>query len=260
MLRSRLIGYIWDPVIPVDTIVHQPEDGPVSFVVARSGPQRPGPVVDRAARRGRRLPADLRRAGAEAGRRGPVDRHQRHPGQRRRALRPDRVPAALMDRAFPIVRHPAPDRRTPVLVSVPHYGTQPLPDITRDRLRRAAGSRPSRTASPNLRERALRRPARARRHRAGHARLAHVRGRQPTARRLRAARRRGALAPRGGAHAHDARGGHLRRGRSGWPSSRSACGRCTTRTTRRWSDCSASSHQPTATRCCSTATPAARGG
>ncbi len=33
---------------------------------------------------------------------------------------------------FPIVRHPGPDRRMPVLVSVPHYGTQPLPHITRD--------------------------------------------------------------------------------------------------------------------------------
>jgi len=37
-----------------------------------------------------------------------------------------------MEGAFPIVRQPVPDRRTPVLVSVPHYGTQPLPDITRD--------------------------------------------------------------------------------------------------------------------------------
>jgi N-formylglutamate amidohydrolase len=34
--------------------------------------------------------------------------------------------------AFPIVRHPASERRTPVLVSLPHYGTQPLPHITRD--------------------------------------------------------------------------------------------------------------------------------
>src|SRR2546421_7109979 len=34
--------------------------------------------------------------------------------------------------AFPIVRRPAPGTRTPVLVSVPHYGTQPLPSITRD--------------------------------------------------------------------------------------------------------------------------------
>jgi len=39
---------------------------------------------------------------------------------------------SLVDRSFPIVRHPAPAKRTPVLVSVPHYGTQPLPHITRD--------------------------------------------------------------------------------------------------------------------------------
>ncbi len=38
----------------------------------------------------------------------------------------------VMERSFPIVRHPAPEKRTPVLVSVPHYGTQPLPHITRD--------------------------------------------------------------------------------------------------------------------------------
>ena len=37
-----------------------------------------------------------------------------------------------MDQSFPIVRHPAPGVRAPVLVSVPHYGTQPLPHITRD--------------------------------------------------------------------------------------------------------------------------------
>jgi len=42
-----------------------------------------------------------------------------------------------MDRSFPIVRHPAPATRTPVLVSVPHYGTQPLPHITRDDYREA---------------------------------------------------------------------------------------------------------------------------
>jgi N-formylglutamate amidohydrolase len=36
-----------------------------------------------------------------------------------------------MERSFPIVRHPAPHRRTPVLVSVPHYGTEALPHITR---------------------------------------------------------------------------------------------------------------------------------
>jgi N-formylglutamate amidohydrolase len=32
---------------------------------------------------------------------------------------------------FPIVRYPAPATRTPILVSVPHYGTQPLPHLTR---------------------------------------------------------------------------------------------------------------------------------
>ncbi len=37
-----------------------------------------------------------------------------------------------MEPSFLIVRHPAPDRRAPVVVSVPHYGTQPLPHITRD--------------------------------------------------------------------------------------------------------------------------------
>ena len=37
-----------------------------------------------------------------------------------------------MERSFPIVRRPAPGTRTPVLVSVPHYGTEPLPHITRD--------------------------------------------------------------------------------------------------------------------------------
>jgi N-formylglutamate amidohydrolase len=37
-----------------------------------------------------------------------------------------------MEQPFPIVRHPEPGKRTPVLVSVPHYGTRPLPHITRD--------------------------------------------------------------------------------------------------------------------------------
>jgi N-formylglutamate deformylase len=37
-----------------------------------------------------------------------------------------------MERPYPIIRHPEPEGRTPVLVSVPHYGTQPLPGITRD--------------------------------------------------------------------------------------------------------------------------------
>src|SRR5262245_15847574 len=37
-----------------------------------------------------------------------------------------------MDKSFPIVRVPASAARTPILVSVPHYGTEPLPHITRD--------------------------------------------------------------------------------------------------------------------------------
>ena len=36
-----------------------------------------------------------------------------------------------MEHAFPIIRHPAPERSTPILVSVPHFGTQALPHITR---------------------------------------------------------------------------------------------------------------------------------
>jgi N-formylglutamate amidohydrolase len=38
----------------------------------------------------------------------------------------------VIERAFPIVRHPVPATRTPVLVSVPHYGTEPLPHISRE--------------------------------------------------------------------------------------------------------------------------------
>jgi N-formylglutamate amidohydrolase len=37
-----------------------------------------------------------------------------------------------MHHAFPIVRRPAPATRTPILVSMPHYGTEPLPHITPD--------------------------------------------------------------------------------------------------------------------------------
>src|SRR5215467_6309826 len=39
---------------------------------------------------------------------------------------------SALDRAFPIIRFPATQRRMPVLVSVPHYGTEPLPHISRD--------------------------------------------------------------------------------------------------------------------------------
>ncbi|HEX3175754.1 MAG TPA: N-formylglutamate amidohydrolase [Methylomirabilota bacterium] len=37
-----------------------------------------------------------------------------------------------MDSAFPIIRRPAASVRSPVLVSVPHYGTAPLPGVTAD--------------------------------------------------------------------------------------------------------------------------------
>ena len=37
-----------------------------------------------------------------------------------------------MEQPFPIIKRPLTENRTPVLVSVPHYGTQPLPHITRD--------------------------------------------------------------------------------------------------------------------------------
>jgi len=37
-----------------------------------------------------------------------------------------------MREPFPIVRQPAAGAVTPVVVSVPHYGTQPLPDVTAD--------------------------------------------------------------------------------------------------------------------------------
>jgi N-formylglutamate deformylase len=38
----------------------------------------------------------------------------------------------MTDDSFPIIRQPEAAARTPVLVSVPHYGTRPLPHITRD--------------------------------------------------------------------------------------------------------------------------------
>ena len=38
----------------------------------------------------------------------------------------------MREEPFPIVRRPADGTRIPILVSVPHYGTQPLPHLTRD--------------------------------------------------------------------------------------------------------------------------------
>src|SRR5262249_16022600 len=55
-------------------------------------------------------------------------RHRRGRGAGdRRAAQPCRETALSAYRAFPIVRRPSPQACTPVLVSVPHYGTEPLP-------------------------------------------------------------------------------------------------------------------------------------
>src|SRR5262245_34949936 len=35
-----------------------------------------------------------------------------------------------MTQGFPIIKHPSVAAQVPILVSIPHYGTQPLPDIT----------------------------------------------------------------------------------------------------------------------------------
>src|SRR5262250_1853061 len=35
-----------------------------------------------------------------------------------------------MTQGFPIIKHPSAAAQMPILVSIPHYGTQPLPDIT----------------------------------------------------------------------------------------------------------------------------------
>jgi hypothetical protein len=37
LLRSRLVGYVWDPALPTGTIVKSTKAGTVTFVVARSG-------------------------------------------------------------------------------------------------------------------------------------------------------------------------------------------------------------------------------
>jgi hypothetical protein len=39
MLRSRLVGYVWDPTIPAGSVVKSAKTSLVAFVVARSGPR-----------------------------------------------------------------------------------------------------------------------------------------------------------------------------------------------------------------------------
>lgn len=45
MLRSRLIGYVWDPKIPADTFEPSRKTGTVTFVVVRSGTAEAGTWV-----------------------------------------------------------------------------------------------------------------------------------------------------------------------------------------------------------------------
>jgi hypothetical protein len=46
LLRSRLIGYVWDPIIPVGTIIPSRKTGTVTFVVVRSGADQVGEWVE----------------------------------------------------------------------------------------------------------------------------------------------------------------------------------------------------------------------
>lgn len=44
--RSRLIGYVWDPALPVDTVVPSRKTAAVTFIVVRRGEPGPGPWID----------------------------------------------------------------------------------------------------------------------------------------------------------------------------------------------------------------------
>ena len=45
IVRSRLIGYVWDPALPAGTVVKSRKTGTVTFIVARSGLERLGQWV-----------------------------------------------------------------------------------------------------------------------------------------------------------------------------------------------------------------------
>lgn len=62
LLRSRLIGYVWDPVLPAGTIVSSRKTGTVTFVIARSGTADQGRWVEER----RDVAADHRRIYGEA--------------------------------------------------------------------------------------------------------------------------------------------------------------------------------------------------
>src|SRR5688572_29776588 len=46
LVRSRLVGYVWDPNLPVGTVVNSRKTGTVTFVVARSGERGLGRWMD----------------------------------------------------------------------------------------------------------------------------------------------------------------------------------------------------------------------
>jgi hypothetical protein len=61
-VRSRLIGYVWDPVLPVGTVLPSRKTGAVTFIVARRGDQGLGQWLDER----RNLADDYRRVFGEA--------------------------------------------------------------------------------------------------------------------------------------------------------------------------------------------------
>ena len=113
---------------------------------------------------------------------------RRRPGLSMHRNQPQMCHAAVRMDSFPIVRRPAPGMSTPVLVSVPRYGTQALPDITSDDYTEPWFETFAYGFADTFVGRPLRRSARAWGHRPGHALLAHVRRRQPPSRRLRGRR------------------------------------------------------------------------
>jgi hypothetical protein len=42
LVRSRLIGYVWDPALPVGSVIKSRKTGTVTFIVVRSGSERRG--------------------------------------------------------------------------------------------------------------------------------------------------------------------------------------------------------------------------
>ena len=62
LLRSRLIGYVWDAALPVGTILTSRKTGTVTFVVVRSGTERRGQWVSES----RNVAEDYRRIYGEA--------------------------------------------------------------------------------------------------------------------------------------------------------------------------------------------------